>query len=444
MKNLCAILLVIPALLFSQTKALVGGTLIDGFGNAPIKNSVILIEGETILKVGTVETVTIPDGVEIISTEGMSVLPGLWDMHVHLMITGHSDYAYWDKTYLPLFQNVIMPASAHQLLLAGITSARDLGGPLESSIDVKERINQGEIPGPTLYVSGPFIQKKPYPGTEAFRWGVNGEKDARAKVKKLADAGVDCIKLIDQDEMTFEEITSIVDEAHKNNLKVVAHSHRPDEIRLGLKAGVDNFEHTGLSSAPRYPEDVMDLIKERTAKMNLGPLYWTPTIEVLFNHDYVISNPEALDNTSWHLGLPDSIVNDIKNSIKTPGELPYFQLTSIRKPTLKTKFDQLKNAGVVMMIGTDSGVPMKFHSQSTWNELDVWVSELGVPPLEAIKSATYWPSKFMGVEEKVGTLTEGKQADIIAVKGDVLRYISLLQNVNFVMKKGQVVKNNLP
>ncbi|MFZ8960464.1 MAG: amidohydrolase family protein [Flavobacteriaceae bacterium] len=444
MKNLCAILMVIPVLLFSQTKALVGGTLIDGFGNAPIKNSVILIEGETILKVGTVETVTIPDGVEIISTEGMSVLPGLWDMHVHLMITGHSDYAYWDKTYLPLFQNVIMPASAHQLLLAGVTSARDLGGPLESSIDVKERINQGEIPGPTLYVSGPFIQKKPYPGTEAFRWGVNGEKDARAKVKKLADAGVDCIKLIDQDEMTFEEITSIVDEAHKNNLKVVAHSHRPDEIRLGLKAGVDNFEHTGLSSAPRYPEDVMDLIKERTAKMNLGPLYWTPTIEVLFNHDYVISNPEALDNTSWHLGLPDSIVNDIKNSIKTPGELPYFQLTSIRKPTLKTKFDQLKNAGVVMMIGTDSGVPMKFHSQSTWNELDVWVSELGVPPLEAIKSATYWPSKFMGVEEKVGTLTEGKQADIIAVKGDVLRYISLLQNVNFVMKKGQVVKNNLP
>ena len=137
--------MVIPALLFSQTKALVGGTLIDGFGNAPIKNSVILIEGETILKVGTVETVTIPDGVEIISTEGMSVLPGLWDMHVHLMITGHSDYAYWDKTYLPLFQNVIMPASAHQLLLAGVTSARDLGGPLESSIDVKERINQGPL-----------------------------------------------------------------------------------------------------------------------------------------------------------------------------------------------------------------------------------------------------------------------------------------------------------
>jgi len=430
-----------PLFMVAQTKALVGGTLINGYGNPPIKNSVVLIEGETIVKVGTVETTPIPKNAEIISTEGMSVLPGLWDMHVHLMITGHSDYTYWDKTYLPIFEKVIMPASAHQLLLAGVTSARDLGGPLEASLAVRDAINQGSLPGPTMYMSGPFIQKEPYPGTEAFRWGVTDQKDARAKVRKLAKAGVDCIKLIDQDQMTFEEIQAVVDEAHKHNLKVVAHAHRPEEIRLGLKAGVDNFEHTGLSSAPAFPEDVMESIKERTAQMNRGPLYWTPTIEVLFNHDYVIENPESLDNESWHLDLPDEIIQDIKKSIAKPGELPYFQLTSIRKPTLKTKFNQLKEAGVVMMIGTDSGVPMKFHSQSTWNELDIWVRELGISPLEAIKSATYWPSKFMGVEDQVGTVSEGKQADIIAVKGDVLRYISLLQKVDFVMKKGAVYKN---
>jgi len=430
-----------PLFMVAQTKALVGGTLINGYGNPPIKNSVVLIEGETIVKVGTVERTPIPKNAEIISTEGMSVLPGLWDMHVHLMITGHADYTYWDKTYLPLFEKVIMPASAHQLLLAGVTSARDLGGPLEASLAVRDAINQGSLPGPTMYMSGPFIQKEPYPGTEAFRWGVTDQKDARAKVRKLAKAGVDCIKLIDQDQMTFEEIQAVVDEAHKHNLKVVAHAHRPEEIRLGLKAGVDNFEHTGLSSAPAFPEDVMESIKERTAQMNRGPLYWTPTIEVLFNHDYVIENPESLDNESWHLDLPDEIIQDIKKSIAKPGELPYFQLTSIRKPTLKTKFNQLKEAGVVMMIGTDSGVPMKFHSQSTWNELDIWVRELGISPLEAIKSATYWPSKFMGVEDQVGTVSEGKQADIIAVKGDVLRYISLLQKVDFVMKKGTVYKN---
>ena len=91
---------------------------------------------------GTVQTTSIPENAEIISTEGMSVLPGLWDMHVHLMITGHSDYSYWDKTYLPIFENVIMPASAHQLLLAGVTSARDLGGPLDASLAVRDGINK--------------------------------------------------------------------------------------------------------------------------------------------------------------------------------------------------------------------------------------------------------------------------------------------------------------
>ena len=87
-------------------------------------------------------------------------------MHVHLMINGHSDYAHWDKTYPAQFEPVIMPASAKQLLLAGVTSARDLGGPLEASIAVRNRINSGKIPGATVYVSGPFIQKAPYPGTE--------------------------------------------------------------------------------------------------------------------------------------------------------------------------------------------------------------------------------------------------------------------------------------
>lgn len=421
-------------------KALVGGTLIDGFGGKPIRNSVIIIEGEKIKQVGEMGKVEIPASAEIISTEGMSVLPGLWDMHVHLMINGHSDYTYWDKTYPKIFGSVIMPASAHQLLMAGVTSARDLGAPLKESIEVRNRINKGEIPGPTLYVSGPFIQHAPYPGTEQFRWGVNGEKDAREKVKRLADAGVDCIKLIDQDQMTMEEVYAVVDEAHKYGLTVVGHSHRPEEIRRGLKAGVDCFEHTGLSSAPEYPQDVMEMIKERTAQMNLGPLFWTPTVEGLYNYEYVRDNPEKLDNDSWHLGLPDSVIQDIKQSIQYPGRLPYFQLTPSRRPTLERKVKQLMDAGVVLLIGTDSGIPMKFHSQSTWNELDVWVNEFGIDPIYAIKSATYWPSVLMGVDDQVGTISEGKFADIIAVKGDVLRYISLLQGVDFVMKHGKRYK----
>jgi len=357
----------------NQIKALVGGTLIDGFGSTPIKNSIVIIEGEKIKEIGTVDSMEIPENAEVISTEGMTVLPGLWDMHVHTMITGHADYAYWDKTYPPLLKDVIMPASAHQLLLAGVTSARDLGAPLEESIAVRDAINNGEIPGATLYVSGPFLQKKPYPGTEDFRWGVNGTEDARRKVQKLAKAGVDVIKVVDQDQMTKAEFKAVIDEAHKQKLKVVAHSHRPEEIRRGLEFGADCFEHTGLSSAPRYPDDIMDMIKERTADMSQGPLFWCPTVEGLYNYEYVRDNPEKLDNDSWHLGLPDTVITDIKKSIAHPDRLPYFQLTPSRKPTLETKIKQLLDAGVVLMIGTDSGIPMKFHSQSTWNELDVWV-----------------------------------------------------------------------
>src|SRR6516165_2289294 len=178
---------------------LVGGRMIDGFGGHPLANSVIIIENERITAVGTVGTLKPPADAEIISTDGMDVLPGLWDCHVHTMILGHSDYAHWDKTYPPRMESEIMPAAARQLLMAGVTSARDLGGPLKESISVRDRINRGEIPGPTLYVAGPFIQHEPYPGTEYFRWGVKGAADGKAKVKQLAEAGVNIIKLIDQD-----------------------------------------------------------------------------------------------------------------------------------------------------------------------------------------------------------------------------------------------------
>lgn len=433
--------LLLTQISFAQKiKALVGGTLLDGFGGPPIQNSIVLIEGKRVKAVGRIGELAIPKDAEIISTEGMSVMPGLWDMHVHLMINGHSNYTHWDSTYIKKFESIIMPSSAHQLLMAGVTSARDLGAPLEASINVRDKINQGKIPGPTIYVSGPFLQHRPYPKTEEFRWGIYGEEDAKAKVKKLADAGVDVIKLIDHDEMTKGEAQTIVNEAHKYGLPVIAHSHRPNEIRVGLEIGVDCFEHTGLSSAPEYPEDIIAAIKERTAKMNMGPLFWTPTVEGLYNYEYVRDNPEKLDDPSWHLGLPKDIIEDIKGSLKYPGQMPYFQLTPIRKPTLTKKINQLKDTGVVMVIGTDSGIPMKFHSQSTWNELDVWVNKMGIDPMYAIKAATYWPAVAMKVDKDYGSISAGKYADIITIRGDVLRYISLLQDVKMVIKHGDRVK----
>lgn len=445
------LLLIIIAFFFTcfhssakDTKALVGGRLIDGYGNRPLSNSVILIKDGLIEKVGTVDTLPVPDNYQIISTEGMDVLPGLWENHAHLMLNGHADYAHWDVAYADRLQDEIMPASAVQLLLAGVTSARDLGAPLAASINVKTRINQGEIPGPRLYVSGPFIQQKPYPGTEAFRWGVASVREAKRKVKQLADAGVDVIKLIDHDKMKLEVAQAVVDEAHKYNLKVVGHSHRPNEIRRGLEIGIDNFEHTGLTTAPEYPADVMEKLKERTATGRVagGPLFWTPTVEGLWNYQNTVDNPEKLDSDCWHRGLKADTIADIKQSLKQPGKLDYMQLTPLRRPTLKRKISQLKEAGVVLLIGTDSGIPTKFHCQSTWNELDVWVNQMDISAMDAIRAATYWPAVLMGVSDKSGTITEGKFADIIAVKGDVLRYINLLSDVKLVMKDGVLYKQN--
>src|SRR5437763_11744310 len=164
--------------------ALVGGRLIDGFGGHPLANSVIIIGNERITAIGTVGVLQVPPDAEIISTEGMDVLPGLWDCHVHTMLLGHSDYPHWDKTYPARLGSEIMPAAARQLLMAGITSARDLGGPLKESISVRDRINRGEIPGPTLYVAGPFIQHEPYPGTENFSWREKGAPERKASVKQ--------------------------------------------------------------------------------------------------------------------------------------------------------------------------------------------------------------------------------------------------------------------
>jgi imidazolonepropionase-like amidohydrolase len=424
----------------AKITALVGGRLIDGWGGTPVNNSVVLIEGERIKAVGTAETLAVPAGAEIVDCRGMSVLPGLWDCHVHTMLLGHSDYDHWDKTYPARLEKEIMPAAAHQLLNAGVTSAIDLGAPLEASINVRTRIAKGEIPGPNLYVSGPFIQHAPYPGTEAFRWGVTGAADARAKVKLLAEAGVNVIKLIDQDQMTGEEIEAVVTEAHARKLPVIAHAHRPDEIRLGLKYGVDRFEHTGLATAPEYPADVIAALQERTAKMSLGPMYWCPTVEGFFNYEYNVSNPMHIDEPGWQLDVPADIAADIKASVRHPGWLAYYQITPLRAKTSAAKFAQLQKTGLVLLIGTDSGIPMKFHNQSTWRELDIWVNKLGVDAMTAIRAATYWPAVSMKVDKDYGTVSEGKYADIIAVKGDVLRYIDLLQRVDVVIKHGQRFK----
>jgi len=418
------------------TLALVGGQVIDGYEGPPIHDGVVLITGERISAVGRRADIPVPPGTPVIDTAGMSVLPGLMDMHVHLMILGHSDYEYWDKTYMARFRDEIMPIAAKQLVESGVTTVRDLGAPLDEILHVKRRIERGEIPGPRLYVSGPFIQHRPYFEWEKFvRWGVDGPEDARAKVQKLVDAGVDFIKLIDQDQMTDDEVAAVVKTAHAGGKPVVAHAHREDEIRVGLKHGVDCFEHTGLATAPGYPEDVLAGLRKRNAS-----LYWCPTIEGLFLADYTARVfPDRLDDPRWQKDIPREIAADIRRSLADVTALDYFTLTFRRLPTLAGKFRQLRETGVTMLVGTDSGIPGNFHTDSTWRELSTWV-RLGATPMEAIAGATRWPARFLKKDKELGTLAPGRYADVIAVRGDVLANVALLQRVDVVVKNGARVR----
>jgi len=182
-RALCILLFTLS--LHGETIVLRGGRLIDGYGGPPLENAAIVIEGNTIRAVGPEATIAVPAGARVIDTNGMTMMPGLMDMHVHLMILGHGDYDHWDRTYPSKFRDLIMPISAKQLLMAGVTTARDLGAPLEDIVAVKRRIERGEIPGPRMFVSGPFLQKSNTPLDAKFRWIVNGPEDAREKVRTI-------------------------------------------------------------------------------------------------------------------------------------------------------------------------------------------------------------------------------------------------------------------
>jgi imidazolonepropionase-like amidohydrolase len=246
---------------------------------------------------------------------------------------------------------------------------------------------------------------------------------------------VDLVKLIDQDQMTEEEVKAVIDTAHKAGKPVVAHGHREDEIRIGLKYGVDCFEHTGLATEPGYPEDILQGLRRRN--QTLG---WCPTVEGLFLSEYTADVfPERLNDPRWQEDLAPDVVKDIRESLRDISGLPYFQLVRRRIPTLANKFRQLRETGVTLLVGTDSGIPGNFHTDSTWRELATWV-KLGMTPMQAIAGATRWPAMWLKREKDLGTLAPGRYADVIAVRGDVLSQIELLQNVDVVVKNGVRVR----
>lgn len=417
-----------------QRFALVGGTLLDGNGGAPVRDSVVLVRGERIERVGTVATLAVPAGYERISTEGLTVLPGLWDMHVHLMYSGHPNPGAW-FTHAAQFERVTIPASARQMLMAGVTSVRDLAAPADAIFGVKRRVASGVLAGPTIYAAGPALAKlKPGQTTTGQFLPIADAADGRAKAKQLLDAGADVIKIFFAERMSPDERTAIISEAHARGKKVAAHGSSDAEIRLGLAIGVDDFQHIGIDS-PELPADIMAALRER---VRTGPpVYWTPTIGAngLLNADYAATKPELLvDDPELYLGLPPLLVAEVKAGWQAYQPRP---ARNDAAAIVRRKVAQMQEAGVIVVFGSDEGSAGEVARHAAWMDADLWIRELGLPPMTVIQRMTIDAARAMGVDQEVGAITAGRFADIIAVGGDPLRHISVLREPKLVLKHGQ-------
>jgi imidazolonepropionase-like amidohydrolase len=413
--------------------ALVGGTLIDGGGATPVRDSVVLVRGDRIERVGTVASLPVPAGYERISTEGMTVLPGLWDLHVHLIYSGHPNPGAW-FAHAADFERITIPASARQMLTAGVTSVRDLAAPADAILGVKKRIAAGELPGPTLYAAGPALAKLgPGQTTTSQFLPIAGEADARAKVRQLVDAGVDLIKIFFVGRMTPEERSALVSEAHARGKKVAMHGSTDAEIRLGLAIGIDDFQHIGIDS-PEFAPDIMASLR---ARVQAGPpLYWTPTVGAngLLNADYFATKPEILDDPEAFLGLPPALVEEVKRGWQAYQPRPARPDTAV---IVRRKIAQMQEAGVRILFGSDEGSAGEPARHATWMDADIWVRVLGMDPMAVLRAMTADAARAMGVDGDVGTVVAGKRADVIAVAGDPLRDIGVLREPKVVVARGR-------
>ncbi len=421
----------------APTIAVVGGRIIDGYGQAPIENGTVLIKGERIVAVGSKAEVPVPADAKIIDASGRTVIPGMIEPHAHLITLGHGDYPRWfkwlddHKDKYPLEK--IMEISARQLLASGVTTAVDLGAPLEPSLQIRDRINKGEVMGPRLMVSGPWIIEKAaiFPAASSRVVGHSVEAAAKATQANI-DAGVDIIKV--HMGINAEQYKAITDVAHKAGILVTAHINDEDDIWNALKAHVDILQHVGSASRPTYSDALVKaVVNSNTAVV--------PTAASSGSLPATVKFPERLQDPILKALTPPDIWAEMQDSFKNYRRLAYFgnpeKADVLRAASLK----QWLFSGAVFGVGTDNGVPLTFHTDALWMLGKIYTS-LGVSPMWVIDHMTRINARILRKKD-VGTIEPGKYADLVILRGDPLNDLSALANVETVIKNGEVYKGGL-
>ena len=433
--HLIAALLLAATAAAQDRLALVGGMLLDGYDVPPLHHAAVLIEGDRIVAVGRAAELEIPQGARVVDTSGRVMIPGMMDLHAHLAVLGHGEYGRWfswiDEEGVDI--EAVMEISAKQLLLAGVTTAVDLGAPLEASLAVRDRIARGEVPGARLLMAGPWITRRVSFWPENYQIGISSPEEASAAVERLAEAGVDVIKAWVG--LTREDYQAVADTAHRHGLRVHAHVYAPDDVRNALETGIDVLTHAGSAGTPPYEPDLLRdiVVAGRPVVITGAHRVWVFPATVEF--------PERLQDPRLRDDLPAAMYDELQRSFENFHTLPYFQTTARQMFFGDASLGQWIEAGAVMGMGTDSGTPMNFHTEALWRELKAHV-DLGMTPMEAIVAATRVNARILGLADDLGTIEPGKLADIVVLRGDPRFSITALDDPELVVKDGKVYRRD--
>jgi imidazolonepropionase-like amidohydrolase len=402
------------------------GLLIDGNGSAPAANPVIVVEGTKVTDIYSGHLPASPDG-EVLDLGDMTVMPGLWDAHIH--ITGTRNYSPAESIINPHDYLVIRAVEdCRNMLWAGITSVRDCGSLI--ALSLKRAINEGVIPGPHIWASGLVISQTgghsdpAYLPIETVRSGsdrtgrlADGPDDCRRAAREAIRLGADFVKICTSggvgspathplnEHFTPPEIAAITSEAHRAGRRVATHAQGAPGIKNAIREGVDTVEHGYF-----LDDECIDLMLEHGT-------FLVPTF---------------------------CLIEVFKASVKRPLDMPPWRLRKQQEviAAMEASLPMALKAGVKIATGSDYfGPPMRALKDNA--DEPIVLVKYGMPAMDAIVAATRTAAECVGVERDMGTLEKGKIADIIGIKGNPLEDITLLKSgVSFVMKDGAVFRHD--
>lgn len=390
-------------------KAIKGGMVIDGKGETPVPNGLILVDGNRIRAVGSRDDVSIPRDAEVIDLDSATLLPGLIDTHVHLVMNAQEDCV-TSLAHKSAVESVVeAAANARRALRGGVTTVRDCADVFGVTLTLKRAIDAGHLDGPRILACGLPITTTAghlhYMGISA-----DSEEEVLKAVRTVVAMGVDWVKVcatgggltpgsnVRRAQYSAETLTALVQDAHRLGRKVAAHAHGTEGIMNCAIAGTDSIEHCSWmeeEEGHRYDEDAVELIRKKG-------LYVSHTI------------------TGPRTGSPEEL-EALRNS-------EYGERFALLRRTLEE--------GVRMVISSDAGVPDTRFEDFTGG-LVIAVKCCGFSPMGAIIASTSRAAEMLGMADRVGSLEPGKHADILAVDGDPLQDIGAIRRIIGVFKDGQ-------